>query len=65
MLLDLHLPQWDGTEVLRHLKAIPAGAAIRVVVVPGSTPPRDRIDTLALGADAFFVKPFQLTPFMQ
>ena len=65
MLLDLHLPQLDGKEVLRHLKAIPTGAEIRVVVVTGSTDPRDRRDTLALGADAFFVKPFQLTPFMQ
>ena len=65
MLLDLNLPQLDGKEVLRHIKAIPEGADIRVVVVTGSTNPRDRIDTLALGADAFFVKPFQLTPFMQ
>jgi CheY-like chemotaxis protein len=65
ILLDLNLPQLNGKEVLRHLKAIPRGAAIRVVVVTGSTHPRDRIDTLALGADAFFVKPFQLTPFMQ
>ena len=65
ILLDLNLPQLDGKEVLRHLKAIPTGADIRVVVVTGSTNPRDRLDTLALGADAFFVKPFQLTPFMQ
>ena len=65
LLLDLNLPQLDGKEVLRHIKAIPEGADIRVVVVTGSTNPRDRIDTLALGADAFFVKPFQLTPFMQ
>ena len=65
ILLDLNLPQLDGKEVLRQIKAIPAGADIRVVVVTGSTNPRDRLDTLALGADAFFVKPFQLTPFMQ
>ena len=65
ILLDLHLPQLDGKEVVRHLKAIPRGADIRVVVVTGSTHPRDWIDTLAMGADAFFVKPFQLTPFMQ
>ena len=65
ILLDLNLPQLDGKEVLRQIKAIPEGADIRVVVVTGSTNPRDRLDTLALGADAFFVKPFQLTPFMQ
>jgi CheY-like chemotaxis protein len=65
VLLDLNLPQLDGKEVLRHIKAIPQGSEIRVVVVTGSTNPRDRAETLALGADAFFVKPFHLTPFMQ
>jgi CheY-like chemotaxis protein len=65
VLLDLNLPQLDGKEVLRHIKAIPQGSEIRVVVITGSTNPRDRTETLALGADAFFVKPFHLTPFMQ
>ena len=65
VLLDLNLPQLDGKEVLRHIKAIPQGSEIHVVVITGSTNPRDRIETLELGADAFFVKPFHLTPFMQ
>ena len=33
VLLDLNLPQLDGKEVLRHIKAIPLGAEIHVVVV--------------------------------
>jgi two-component system response regulator len=65
ILLDLALPQRDGKALLRQIKAIPQGAAIRVLIVTGSTNPQDRADTLALGADAFFVKPFHLTPFMQ
>jgi CheY-like chemotaxis protein len=65
ILLDLYLPQRDGKELLRHLKAIPHGADIRVVVVTGSTNPKDRAETLALGADGFFVKPFHLTQYMQ
>ena len=64
LLLDLHLPQRDGKEILRHIKAIPQGAAIRVVIVTSSADPRDRAETLALGADGYFVKPFHLTPFM-
>jgi len=65
ILLDLNLPQRDGKELLRHIRAIPQGAVIRVVIVTSSTDPQDRAETLALGADAYFVKPFHLTPFMQ
>ena len=64
ILLDLNLPQRDGKDLLRHVKAIPLGSDIRVVIVTGSTNPADRVETLALGADAFFVKPFHLTEFM-
>jgi len=65
ILLDLHLPQRDGKDILRHIKAIPQGADIRVVIVTGSADPRDRAETLALGADGYFVKLFHLTLFMQ
>ncbi len=65
VLLDLHLPQQDGKEILRHIKAIPQGADIRVVIVTNSADPRERAETLALGADGYFVKPYHLTPFMQ
>jgi two-component system response regulator len=65
ILLDLNLPQRDGRELLRHVKSIPLGSDIRVVIVTGSTNPADQVETLALGADAFFVKPFHLTEFMQ
>ncbi len=65
VLLDLNLPQQDGKEILRHIKAIPQGADIRVVIVTNSADPRERAETLALGADGYFVKPYHLTPFMQ
>ena len=65
VLLDLYLPQVDGREVLRHIKALPQGADMRVVVVTGSYNPADQRDTLNLGADAYFVKPSQLHEFMQ
>jgi CheY-like chemotaxis protein len=65
VLLDLNLPQLDGKEVLRHIKAIPHGANIRVVVVTSSNNPADRRETLQMGADAYFVKPYHLNEFMQ
>jgi CheY-like chemotaxis protein len=65
MLLDLNLPQRDGKELLQRVKAIPQGSDIRVVIVTSSSNPADRWETLALGADAYFVKPYHLTEFMQ
>jgi len=65
MLLDLNLPQRDGKELLQRVKAIPQGSDIRVVIVTSSSNPADRRETLALGADAYFVKPYHLTEFMQ
>ena len=65
MLLDLNLPQRDGREILQRVKATPHGSDIRVVVVTSSNNPTDRRETLALGADAYFVKPSHLNEFMQ
>src|SRR5262245_406576 len=64
LLLDLTLPQRNGKELLQHLKVIPACAAMRVVILTSSRDPADRAETLALGADVFFEKPFQLTDFL-
>lgn len=65
MLLDLNLPQRNGREILQRVKAISQGADIRVVIVTSSTNPTERRETLALGADAYFVKPYHLNEFMQ
>jgi CheY-like chemotaxis protein len=65
VLLDLNLPHMDGKEVLRHIKAVPLGSEIHVVVVTSSQHSADQHETLALGADAYFVKPYHLNEFMQ
>jgi CheY-like chemotaxis protein len=64
MLLDLNLPQRDGREILQRVKAIPQGSDVRVVIVTSSTNPTDQRDTLAMGADAYFTKPYHLNEFM-
>jgi CheY-like chemotaxis protein len=64
MLLDLNLPQRDGREILQRVKAIPEGSDVRVVVVTSSNNPTDRRETLAMGADAYFTKPYHLNEFM-
>jgi CheY-like chemotaxis protein len=65
ILLDLHLLQRDGKDLLRQIKAMPRSTALPVVVVTGDTNPRERAAALELGADGFFVKPFHLTQYME
>jgi CheY-like chemotaxis protein len=50
VLLDFNQPQRDGKGLLRHIKAIPHGADIRVVIVTSSADPREWAETLALEA---------------
>jgi CheY-like chemotaxis protein len=57
VLLDLGIPGPGGAEVLVQLKADPATAPIPVIVVT-ATGVEARQEALALGAAAFFTKPF-------
>jgi CheY-like chemotaxis protein len=59
------LPEIDGKEVLRHIKALLLRSEIHVVVITGSKYPADQPETLALGTHAYFVKPYHLNEFMQ
>jgi len=65
LLLDLNLPQQNGKALLQRVKAIPQSTNMRIVIITGSVDPADRAETLALGADVYFVKSFSLTEFMQ
>jgi putative two-component system response regulator len=57
MFLDLHMPGMSGAEILGAVRAEPAAAAIAVIVVTADGE-EGRGKTLALGADAYFTKPF-------
>ncbi len=64
VLLDLHLPDIPGEEVLRRLRADPRTAGIPVVVISADAT-RDSLDRLRLaGADAYLTKPLDLDDFL-
>jgi DNA-binding response OmpR family regulator len=56
VLLDLALPDIDGTEVLRRLRA--TGKRMPVIVLTARGDVRDRVESLNLGADDYLTKPF-------
>lgn len=57
ILLDLSMPEMDGDEVLKRLKADPATAHIPVLII--SSEVRRAEDCLQLGAELFLAKPFR------
>ena len=55
VLLDLGLPDIDGTEVCRRLRAV---SDVPIIVVTARADEVDRVVGLELGADDYLVKPF-------
>ncbi len=59
VLLDLMLPDMDGLEVCRVLRADSATAGILIVLLTARTEDIDIVAGLATGADDYITKPFQ------
>ncbi len=60
VLLDLHLPDIWGDEVIRRLKRDPATAGIPVIMLSADATPRQIEKLLALGAEAYLTKPIDV-----
>ena len=64
ILLDLHLPDLDGGQVLASLKTHPATARIPVIVVSADAAASQQARLLAAGAEAYLPKPLDLHQMM-
>lgn len=65
ILLDLHLPDVHGADVLRWLKAEPATRRIPVVVISADAMSAKVEELLALGAQAYLTKPIDVKEFLK
>jgi signal transduction histidine kinase/CheY-like chemotaxis protein len=65
ILLDMQLPDMDGHEVLRRLRADPATAAIRCIALSANAMPEDIRHALATGFDDYWTKPLDLQAFLR
>jgi PAS domain S-box-containing protein len=65
ILLDLHLPDMNGDEVLRRLKLNAATADIPVFIISADATPRQIERLLALGAKGYLTKPLDVRQFIQ
>ena len=59
LVLDLMLPDIDGLEVCRRLRADPAHAGLPVLMLTARGDATDRVVGLELGADDYLPKPFE------
>jgi CheY-like chemotaxis protein len=65
ILLDLHLPELPGEELLVRLRADPRTAGIPVVVLGADPPPSLVARLLGAGAHAFLTKPLDVGRFLE
>jgi DNA-binding response OmpR family regulator len=61
VILDLMLPDTDGLEVCRRIRAMPSNALakVSVLMLTAKGDPMDRIIGLEIGADDYLPKPFE------
>jgi adenylate cyclase len=60
VLLDVMMPEMDGYEVCRRIRANPEHGVLPVVMVTALDPARERIKGLDAGADDFLTKPVNM-----
>ncbi len=61
VILDLTLPEMDGLDVLRSMRARQNQAAVLILTARGT--PEERVRGLDLGADDYMIKPFDIGEF--
>ncbi len=60
VLLDLMLPDSDGLELFREMRAVnPAAAPVPVIMLTARGDPMDRVVGLEIGAEDYIPKPFE------
>ena len=63
VLLDIGLPDADGTELIQEIKA--AHADTSIIMLTAVTDLQTALDCLRLGADDYLTKPVQFEPFLE
>ena len=57
ILMDTRMPEMDGNETTRHLRADPRCRKIKIITVSATAYPEDQAQALAAGSDDFIAKP--------
>lgn len=55
--MDVRMPEMDGYEATRHIRALPGGAQVKIVALTASVFEEDKAATMAAGCDGMVAKP--------
>ncbi len=58
VITDLEMPRMDGFELIKRMRALPRYARTPIIVSSGSSDPESPARARALGANAYFTKPY-------
>lgn len=64
VLLDIMLPEQDGLQILRRLRAMPATRQVQVIMLTAKGTEYDKVLGLDQGADDYVAKPFGMMELM-
>jgi len=59
ILMDTRMPEMDGHEAIRRLRASPVGGRVKIISVSAAAFEEDRLAALEAGADDFISKPYR------
>ena len=65
MVLDIMMPEMDGLEVLRRLKAAPDTSSIPIILLSALDEKEDMLTGRRMGADHYITKPFKSAHLMK
>ncbi|MCM1254787.1 MAG: response regulator [Duncaniella sp.] len=60
ILTDIMMPEMDGVELCRQLKAKPEFSPIPIIILTAKQDTSDKVEGLTIGADDYVTKPFDL-----
>jgi PAS domain S-box-containing protein len=64
VLMDQRMPGMDGLETIRHIRKLPAGPALKVLVITASGAPDEEERARTAGADGYLPKPINRAPLL-
>ena len=57
IVMDMNMPEMDGVEAIRHIRQLPQGQALPIILVTGDTAEERRAEAILAGASTVTYKP--------
>jgi diguanylate cyclase (GGDEF)-like protein len=65
LIVDVRLPEGPGSQFVEHLRSLPGGESLAILMVGEPSAFVNRVDAIHCGADGYFEKPVRAEPLMR